>query len=85
MGLNVKFKKPVPLNDNLKVVCRLTKDGSRLFEAEGEIILEDGKTAVSAKGKYIKLSLEKITKEEFIDDQWFKDINSDDPQTITIG
>ena len=82
--LGVKFKKPIPLDDNLKVVCRLTKDGSRLFEAEGEIILEGGQIAVSAKGKYIKLSLEKITQEEFVDDQWFKNVESDDPRSIII-
>lgn len=82
--LGVRFKMPIPLNNNIKVVCRLKKDSSRLFEAEGEIVLEDGKIAVTANGKYIKLSLEKITEEEFIDDQWFKDTECNDPITIKI-
>ena len=83
--LGVKFKRPIPLDNNIKVVCRLTKDGSRLFEAEGEIILDDGQTAVTANGKYIKLSLEKITEEEFIDDQWFLAENEDDPANFKLS
>ena len=50
--LRVKFKKPIPLDNNIRVVCRLTKNGSRLFEAEGEIVLDEGQVAVSANGKY---------------------------------
>lgn len=80
--LGLKFKRPIPLNNNIKVVCWLTKDSSRLFEAGGKIILENGQTAVTANGKYIKLSLEKITREDFIDDQWFKKTDSGDPKFI---
>ena len=77
--LNVKFKKPIPLDNNIKVICKLMEDSSRLFEAEGKIVLDNGDVAVAASGKYIKLSLEKITKEKFVDDQWFKVENKNDP------
>jgi acyl-coenzyme A thioesterase PaaI-like protein len=82
--LTVKFKKPIPLNENLKVVCNLTKDSSRIFEGEGKIVLENGETAVTAEGKYFKLALDKITKEDFVDDQWFKVESENDPKEIDL-
>lgn len=82
--LNVKFKKPIPLNSNVKVVCKLTSDSTRIFEGNGKIILENGDTAVTAHGKYFKLALDKITKEDFIDDQWFKIENESDPKEIEV-
>ena len=82
--LNVKYKKPVPLNEEIMVICNLTNVGSRLFEAEGKIMLPNGEAAVIATGKYIKLSLKKITEEEFIDDQWFKVEHMDDPKEFNV-
>ena len=40
--LNLQFKKPIPLNEDLRVVGRITKDSSRLFEGSGEILLKNG-------------------------------------------
>lgn len=58
--LNIKYKKPIPLNEELKVVGRITKDSSRLFEGTGEIILKNGDIAVAAWGKYLKMPIQKI-------------------------
>jgi len=58
--LNIRFKKPVPLDQELKVVAKITKNTSRLFEGEGKILLANGDIAVVATGKYIKMSLDKI-------------------------
>lgn len=58
--LNIKYKKPVPLNQELKVVAKVTRNTSRMFEGEGKIILANGDIAVTATGKYIKMSLDKI-------------------------
>ena len=58
--LNIKYKKPVPLDQELKVVARITRNTSRIFEGEGKILLENGDIAVTATGKYIKMSLNKI-------------------------
>jgi uncharacterized protein (TIGR00369 family) len=58
--LNIKYKKPVPLDQELKVVAKVTRNTSRLFEGEGKIILENGDIAVTATGKYIKMKLDKI-------------------------
>jgi uncharacterized protein (TIGR00369 family) len=58
--LNIKYKKPVPLDQELKVVAKITRNTSRLFEGEGKILLENGDIAVTATGKYMKMSIDKI-------------------------
>lgn len=68
--LNIKYKKPVPLDQELKVVAKITRNASRLFEAEGKIILENGDIAVTATGKYIKMSLDKIADVNDNDVDW---------------
>lgn len=69
----VKFRRPVPLDKEVRAVGRITKDSSRLFEGTGEIILEDGTVAVEARGKYLKLPVEDITDTDFSDTEWFAD------------
>jgi acyl-coenzyme A thioesterase PaaI-like protein len=58
--LTTRFRKPVPLGGDVRVVGRITKNSSRLFEGSGELLLEDGSVAVSGRGKYIKMPLDKI-------------------------
>ena len=84
LELKTRFRKPVPLGQEIKVVGRVTTEGSRTFEGTGEIILPDGEIAVSAEGKYIKLPIDKIAGDEFLDDQWFISENPDDPSEINI-
>ena len=56
----MRFKKPVPIGSPLRVVGRIVKEGSRIFEGTGEILLEDGSVAVEGQGRYIKMPIEKI-------------------------
>ena len=58
--LNVRFRKPIPLDEELRVVGRMTKEGGRGFEGSGEIYLPDGQIAVSAEGRYMKLPIDRI-------------------------
>jgi acyl-coenzyme A thioesterase PaaI-like protein len=83
--LVLKYKKPVPLNEELKVVGRITRDTKRLFEGTGEIILKNGDVAVTAAGKYIKMSLDKITDSEFDKGEWGVFHSGDDPDEIELG
>jgi len=82
--LNLRYKKPVPLNQELKVVARVTNDKGRLFEGTGELILPNGDVAVKAKGKYMKKEIKDIVEKDFASDEW---ISSDakDLKTMTIG
>jgi len=69
--LNVKYKKPVPLDAELKVVGRITTDKGRLFEGTGELILPKGEVAVSASGRYMKREVHQIVGDDFIEGEWF--------------
>ena len=68
--LNTKFKKPIPLNQQLKVIARIATENSRMFEGTGEIILPNGDVAVTAQGKYLKVPLEKITDFDIEENEW---------------
>ncbi len=70
--LNVKFRKPVPVDSDVRAVGRLTKVGSRLFEGAGEIVLADGTVAVEATGTYMKLPIDQIAEGDF-SLEWFED------------
>lgn len=84
LELNVKFKKPVPYNEELKVICKITNETSRTFEGEGRIVLANGDIAVTAVGKYFKLPVNKITNADFTEDQWFNVIDDKDPKVIEV-
>lgn len=71
--LTVKFRKPVPLDEPVRALGRITKDGSRSFEGTGEIVLPDGTVAVEACGRYLKLPIERIAGDAFADAEWFAD------------
>jgi acyl-coenzyme A thioesterase PaaI-like protein len=70
---SVRFRQPVPLDEEVRCVARITRDRSRIFEGTGEILLPDGSVAVEGSGKYIKQSLEGITDHGFIEREWFTD------------
>jgi acyl-coenzyme A thioesterase PaaI-like protein len=55
-----RYKKPVPLNEELRVRTRITKDTKRVFEGTGEILLSDGTVAVEGRGRYMKATLKQI-------------------------
>ncbi len=50
----VQYVKPVPLEQPLTLVGGITKTGSRMIEAWGEIRLSDGSLAAKSKGVYLK-------------------------------
>jgi len=68
--LNLRYHAPVPLNEELRIVGRITRDSSRIFEGTGEILLADDTIAVSAQGKYMKMSLNKIADWDTTGDEW---------------
>ncbi|HSQ88290.1 PaaI family thioesterase [Romboutsia sp.] len=79
VSLDIKYKKPVPTDVTIKVVGRITKENRKIFEGSGEIILPNGEIAATATGKYIKMSIDKITDDAFSSDEWF---NIDDEEKI---
>lgn len=63
-GVTVEFttvyKRPVPYDAPLVVTAVLTDDGEKIFSSYGEIILEDGTVAVTANGKFFKMSPDRL-------------------------
>jgi acyl-coenzyme A thioesterase PaaI-like protein len=84
LEFKTKFRKPVPLGKELKIIGRVTSEGLRSFEGTGEILLPDGEVAVSAEGKYLKAKIEKIAGDLAGNDDWFIAEGSDDPSEIEI-
>ena len=82
--LITKFKKPIPLNQQLKVIGRITFESSRIFEGTGEIILNNGEVAVTAHGKYLKVPLNKITNFDKEENEWRIVETDSDPKEIEI-
>jgi acyl-coenzyme A thioesterase PaaI-like protein len=84
LELKTRFRKPIPLDQELKIVGRITNEGTRSFEGTAEIILPNGDIAVSAEGKYMKMSTERIVSDQFDNNEWFITENTDDPSEIDI-
>lgn len=75
-----RFLKPVPIGEELRVVARITREGSRMFEGSGEILLQDGTPAVEGRGKYLKLPIEKIADFDKDAQEWRVTPLPDDPE-----
>jgi len=81
--LNVRFKKPVPLDEDLRITGRIEKSGRKVFTGTGELTLADGTVAATASGKYIRLAIDEIVEDEaaFAED-WFPYPEENDPEMI---
>ena len=82
--ISVRFKKPVPLNEELRVVGRITKDSKRMFEGTGEVLLPDGSVAAEAHGKYMKMPLDKIADFDSEEQNWQVNELPEDPQYVEL-
>jgi acyl-coenzyme A thioesterase PaaI-like protein len=78
---SVRFRRPLPLDEEVRCLARVTRDRSRLFEGSGEILLADGTVAVEATGKYLKQTLADITDGAFAEREWFADPREAPEQT----
>jgi uncharacterized protein (TIGR00369 family) len=82
--LTVAYKKPLPYEAELKCVGRIVKESRLLFEAEGEIITPGGEVAATARGRYVKLPVERIAEGFGEGDDWKVHLDIDDPAEIDI-
>ena len=84
VDLQVRFKKPVPLDEELRILSRITKNSSRVFEGTGELLLADGTVAAEAHGKYLKIPLEKIADFDVDHQEWKVVEMPNDPKEVEI-
>ncbi len=82
--ISIRYRKPVPLDTELRVVGRITDQNRRMFEGTGEILLPDGTVAVEGKGKYIKLPLDDIADFDFTEQEWKVELSEGDPKEIDL-
>lgn len=82
--LNIRFKKPVPLDQELRVIGRITKDSSRFFEGTGELLLEDGTIGAEGHGKYLKVPLERIADFDVDAQEWRVIMTDADPDSFEL-
>lgn len=61
MTINVKFRKPVPYDQELKGIGRIIESKRRTFTGTGEIYDKDGNLLAEAEAVYFKLPLNKIS------------------------
>jgi hypothetical protein len=68
--LHLRYRAPVPLNQSLRIVARVTRDIRRIYEGTAELKLADGTVAVEASGKYFSLIGDTLHKEELDAQEW---------------
>lgn len=68
--LEIKFRKPVPMDQELTIVGELTRSRSRAYEARGEIQLADGTALVEGSGVYIRIPDEVVERTKSELDFW---------------
>jgi uncharacterized protein (TIGR00369 family) len=84
LEFNIKYKKPIPLEQEIRVVARLKNENRKIFEAEGEIINPDGEIAATGHGKYMIMPIEKIGEFDREINMWRVINSGTDPETISI-
>ena len=81
LELNIKYLKPIPLDEEIKVIAKLIED-KRVFKGIGRIILKNGEIAAEAEGKYLRLPIEKIADFDRQENEWEIIKSLSDPDVI---
>jgi len=84
ISFSMKLRRPVPMDGELRVVARIVSEGRRSFVGEGEILLADDRVAIEAKGKYLKMDIEKSPDFDHEGDDWVVNNLPEDPEFIEI-
>lgn len=82
--ITTRFKQAVPIDEELRVVGRLTEEGRRSFAGSGEILLADGSVAVTGQGRYMKLPLSRIADFDEKAQEWRVVADPADPRFLDI-
>ncbi len=56
----VKYRKPIPLGQEITIVGEVTRERGRMMEGRGEVRLADGSVAVEGSGLFVKLKPDEL-------------------------
>jgi len=84
LEFHTRFRKPVPLDAELRVLGRITGEKKRAFVGSGEILLPDGAVAVEGKGRFLKLPIDKIADFDVDEQEWKVVPSPEDPQEVNL-
>lgn len=79
-----RFKKPIPLNEELRVVGRIVNETSRTFEGTGELLLANGEVAATGFGKYLRMPINKIADFDPLEQEWKVTKTEKDPDYFEL-
>jgi acyl-CoA thioesterase FadM len=85
LEFNIRYRKPIPLDTQLRVVGRITKEDSRFFEGTGELLLPDGEIAATGAGRYMKMAIDRIADFDIAAQEWKVAVRPDDPAEISLS
>ncbi len=84
LEFHTKFRKPVLLDTELRVLGRITGENKRSFVGSGEILLSDGTVAVEGRGRFLKLPIDKIADFDVDEQEWKVVPSLEDPQEVNL-
>jgi acyl-coenzyme A thioesterase PaaI-like protein len=84
INFSTRYRKPVPLDEEIRVIGRIDHIANRYFEGSGEILLKDGTVAVEGKGKFIKLHIDDIADFDTEEQEWRVTPSPNDPQYVAF-
>lgn len=80
----IRYRKPLPLDDELRVVGRITRETKRIFEGTGEILLSSGEVAATASGTHLKMALGEIADFDAAEQEWRVTPSEKDPEAADV-
>jgi uncharacterized protein (TIGR00369 family) len=83
--LTTRFKKPVPIDKPVRVIGRIVKEGTRIYEGTAEILLDDGSVAAEGHGRYIKMPWSELSGVDLEALEWRVVASADDPSEVEVG
>jgi len=84
LEFTTRYRKPVPLDVELRAVGRITEETKRSFEGTGELLLPDGTVAAEGVGKYLKMPIERIADFDLETQGWGVYACDDDPREVEL-
>lgn len=84
IDFSTRYRQPVPLDEEVRVIGRIDHIAHRYFEGTGEILLKDGTVAVEGRGKFLKLPLDDIADFDVEEQEWRVTSSPNDPEFVAL-